>query len=107
MNHDQKYTGGIFRRRPSSASTSGSRLSINSQSGSASCPTSPRKHLPVVGLSSANFNEALTSSSHNFHDGPRYHHGLHRSPSANTTYNYRQNSSYTPYTGLLSFTDLK
>lgn len=96
MNHDAKYTGGIFRRRPSSASNS-SRLSIQSgHSGSVSCPVSPRhqKHLPAVPmLSSSQLNEVLSSTSANFRDGTR----LHRSPSATTTYNYRQQSSSNLY----------
>lgn len=102
MNHDAKHSGGIFRRRPSSAST-GSRLSIQSgRSGSASCPTSPRhtKHLPVVpSISSTQLNDVLTSSTPNFHDGNATR-LLHRSPSANPTYNYRQPSS----TNLYSYT---
>lgn len=105
MNHDAKHSGGIFRRRPSTASTS-SRLSIQSghsgYSGSVSCPVSPRhqKHLPTVPiLSSSQLNEVLSSTSANFRDGTR----LHRSPSANTTYNYRQQSSSNlySYTGKL------
>lgn len=101
MNHDAKHSGGIFRRRPSTASTS-SRLSIQSgRSGSASCPTSPRhsKHLPAISSissSSANLNEVLTATTSHYYDGPRH---LHRSPSANT-YNYRQQSSGHSYTGL-------
>lgn len=104
MNHDAKHSGGIFRRRPSSASNNGSRLSVQSgHSGSLSCPTSPRhqKHLPVVptasSISSTNLNDVLNSTASNYHrDGtPR----LHRSPSANT-YNYRQNST----AGLYSYT---
>lgn len=99
MNHDAKHPGGIFRRRPSSASTS-SRLSIQSgNSGSISCPTSPRhqKHLPVIpSLSTTHLTDVLSSTS-NFRDGPR--HLLHRSPSASTTYN-RQQSSHS-YTGRL------
>lgn len=97
MNHDAKFTGGIFRRRPSTASTS-SRLSIqsgHSGSGSLSCPTSPRhqKHLPVVpSMSTTHLNDVLSSSITNYRDGPRH---LHRSPSAN--YNYRQQSSSNLY----------
>lgn len=105
MNHDAKHTGGIFRRRPSSSSTTGSRLSIQSgRSGSVSCPTSPRhtKHLPAIpaSISSANFNDVLTSTTSRFNDGPR----LHRSPSAASTYNYRQQSSagLNSYTGWIS-----
>lgn len=102
MNHDAKMSGGIFgRRRPSSASTN-SRLSIQSspQSGSVSCPVSPRhtKHLPAVPpLSSAHFSDMHTSTTSNYRDGTR----LHRSPSASTTYNYRQqsNSNLYSYTG--------
>lgn len=100
MNHDAKYTGGIFRRRPSSASTTSSRLSAqSSRPGSTSCPTSPRhsKHLPAIAsisTSSTNLNDVLTATTSNYYDGPRH---LHRSPSAN--YNYRQNSNYS-YTGL-------
>lgn len=100
MNHDAKYSGGIFRRRPSTASTS-SRLSIQSgRSGSVSCPTSPRhsKHLPAIASissSSTNLNDVLTATTSQFYDGPRH---LHRSPSANT-YNYRQQSSSYSYTG--------
>jgi hypothetical protein len=95
MNHDAKYTGGIFRRRPSTASQS-SRLGIQPHaSGSVSCPVSPRhaKYLPVVpSMSSAHFHEVLNSSTSNYHDGTR----LHRSPSANT-YNHRQQSSSSMY----------
>lgn len=101
MNHDAKYTGGIFRRRPSSASTS-SRLSIQSgRSGSVSCPTSPRhsKHLPAItsiSNSSANLNDVFTATTSNYYDGPRH---LHRSPSNPWQTNYRQSSSVS-YTGL-------
>lgn len=100
MNHDAKFTGGIFRRRPSTASTS-SRLSVQSgPSGSVSCPVSPRhtKHLPAVPtFSSAHFHDVLTSTtSNNFQDRTR----IHRSPSASNTYNYRpQSSNLYSYTG--------
>jgi hypothetical protein len=99
MNHDAKYSGGIFRKRPSTASTSSGRMSLQpSRNGSLSCPASPRKHLPAlpVTLSDMSFHDVHTISS-SYRDGPR----IHRSPSA-TTYNGYSSRQYGQfsYTGL-------
>jgi hypothetical protein len=72
MNHDAKHTSGIFRRRPSTSSTttSSSRLAVTSRapsSGSLSCPTSPRKQLPPVG-SSTSLNTVLNPTSSTMHE---------------------------------------
>jgi hypothetical protein len=102
MNHDAKYSGGIFgRRRTPSVASSSSRLSIqSSRSGSLSCPTSPRhqpKQLPPTPsttnlnhISSSNISSALAQSR------------LQRSSSTsnynNSSHKYR--SGYSAYTGL-------
>lgn len=115
MNHDAKQTGGIFSRRrtPSTASvsSSSSRLSIQSRSGSASCPTSPR-HTPKIlppTPSSSNLHSILSSSnscsSSNFQqqsriaDSSDYRHHLQRSSS-----NYGNGSSYKHRSGYYSYT---
>lgn len=101
MNHDAKYTGGIFRnKRPSTASTSSGRLCVQqSRNGSYSCPSSPRKVLPALPVTLSNMNSSLhdvvTSSSSGFRDGPR----IHRSPSASTYNGYRQYNQFS-YTGI-------
>lgn len=99
MNHDAKYSGGIFRKRPVTPSTSTGRMTSlqSSRNGSLSCPSSPRKHLPAlpVTLSDMSFHDVHTMSS-SFRDGPR----IHRSPSANTYngYSSRQYGQFS-YTG--------
>lgn len=98
MNHDAKNTGGIFRRRPSSASTS-SRLSVQSRSnsGTISCPTSPRhqKQLPPT-ASSTSLNSVLNpTTSYNINNTECSR--LHRSSSNYSNYN-KQRSGYYAYT---------
>lgn len=100
MNHDAKYTGGIFRRRPSTASTS-SRLSVQSSrsTGSTSCPTSPRhsKYLPPI-ASSASLNSALNPTSSNINYSSESSR-LHRSSSSYSNNYKQQRSGYGSYTG--------
>lgn len=106
MNHDAKYSGGIFRKRPSTASiaststsTSSGRLCLQqNRNGSLSCPASPRKHLPAlpVTISDTSLHDCITTST-SFRDGPR----IHRSPSANTynSYGSRHHGQFN-YTGM-------
>lgn len=98
MNHDAKHTGGIFRRRPSTASTS-SRLSVQSRSTqSMSCPTSPRhaKYLPA-NASSTSLNTVLNPTSSNMHGGNESSR-LCRSSSSYSN-NTKQRPGYNSYTG--------
>lgn len=105
MNHEAKFSGGIFgRRRTPSVASSSSRLSIqSSRSGSASCPTSPRhqpKQLPPTpstnnlnNITPSNISSALAESR------------LHRS-SSTTNYsngNYKYRSGYPSYTGMKNY----
>jgi hypothetical protein len=111
MNHDAKFSGGIFgrRRTPSQTSINSGRLSVQSRNGSVSCPTSPRhtpKLLPPT-PSTSNLNSILAPTSSNFHDPSDRRHHLHRSSSSasnysngNGSYN-KQRSGYCTYTGKL------
>ena len=114
MNHEAKFSSGIFgrRRTPSVASTSSSRLSIQSRSGSSSCPTSPRrtpKQLPPT-PSTTNLNTIFAPTSSNI-CGTFGESRLHRSSSTTSTYSNggggvysRQRSGYLSYTGNKIFT---
>lgn len=106
MNHDAKESRGIFSRRrtPSTASVSSGRLSVQSRSGSASCPTSPRhtpKLLPPT-PSSSNLQSMIapTSSTHlqRAADSADYRHHLQRSSSNYSNGSYKQRSGYYSYT---------
>lgn len=112
MNHDAKNTGGIFgrRRTPSTASISSGRLSVQSRSGSSSCPTSPRhtpKLLPPTPSSASNLNNILAPTSSNMcsshppHSSSDYRH-LQRSSSNYSNGSFKQRSGYyNNYTGTL------
>lgn len=110
MNHDAKYSGGIFHRRPSTASANSRLFVQSSRSGSISCPTSPRhsRHLPAISsssLPSTYLNDVLTATAANARDVTPAR--LFRSPSASSHYNYRQNSNLYSYTGKIFRTSFK
>lgn len=109
MNHEAKYSGGIFgRRRTPSVASSSSRLNIqSSRSGSLSCPTSPRhqpKQLPPT-PSTTNLNNFSVPTSSNISNALA-NSRLHRSSSQsnyNNNSSYKQRSSgYCAYTGINS-----
>lgn len=106
MNHDAKQTGGIFSRRrtPSTASVSSTgRLSVQSRSGSTSCPTSPR-HTPKIlppTPSSSNLQSISAPTQSNLQraaDSLDYRYHLQRSSSNYSNNSFKQRSGYYPYT---------
>lgn len=111
MNHDAKQPSGIFSRRrtPSTASVSASgRLSVQSRSGSSSCPTSPR-HTPKIlppTPSTSNLNSILAQTSttyrHSNADAFEHRHHLQRSSSNYSNGSYKQRGGYLNYTSTFS-----
>lgn len=106
MNHDAKQPSGIFSRRrtPSTASVSSGRLSIQSRSGSSSCPTSPR-HTPKIlppTPSTSNLHSILAPTSSNYRhsnaDTFEHRHHLQRSSSNYSNGSYKQRGGYLNYT---------